>query len=76
MEKLQFHISEYYAPALVNDERSYLSDEEAKLLDAFLEENPNYYCVIMDEEFDEPIQMYGKCEVSNLYAWIYVLENC
>ena len=77
MNRLEFHISEYFVPALVNDDRTYLTDEEEQLLDTFLQDNPNYYAVVYEEEFpDDPVQFYGKCEVCNKYAWVYELTNC
>jgi len=76
MGEYEFHICEYYVPALINDDRTYLTDEEEQLLDAFLEQNPHYYAIVYEKEWPEqPVQFFGKCEVCKKLAWVYELTN-
>ena len=69
MKVYEFHMAEHFAAAIVNEDRSGLSDKECEDLDGFLEFvtrecGPSGSWDFDDDEFDN----WQLCDVSGLYA--------
>lgn len=64
----EFKVASHYLPALVNDDFSGLSDDEANQVDSFiiwgLKQLPDMTTIVIDEQGED----FCQCEISNLYA--------
>jgi hypothetical protein len=70
----EFNIAGHYLPALINDDFTGLSDNEAKEVDSFiiwgLKQLPDMTATVVDEEGEN----FCQCEISGLYAQCYTVR--
>jgi len=67
---MSYVIGDTYAPAIVNDDRSGLNDEDEELLEAFLSDLPTRTVLIMGEDLG-----FTRCQVSGLMSECHEYEE-
>lgn len=73
--RLIYLVSQTFVVAIINDDRTGLSDQDEEDLDTFLEQEGRHFTLVVNE-YGDAIQYFTRCEVCNYLAMCYELTPC
>ena len=74
-DRLIYLVSEHFVSAIINDDRTGLSDEEEAEMDLFLADAGRHFTLVVNE-YGDAMPYFTRCEVCNQLAMCYELTTC